>query len=95
MTALKDDFLEHKHQKQLAAVAAEVQTFEGPAWVNGGPDTAPSKRLIKALPCYRKTTHSFQGASRLGLSRLRQGCPHFNAWLNVLEERLGQLKQFA
>lgn len=56
----------------------------GPEGVNEGPDTAPSKRLLRLYPEYNKTQDGPEAVAYLGLDALRQACPHFNAWITRL-----------
>jgi len=64
---------------------------ENPEWIDDGPETAPSKRIIRELPAYRglKPTIGPQVAELIGLARIRELCPHFAQWLTQLEQ-LGQ-----
>ncbi|MFN7830737.1 MAG: DUF4276 family protein [Bacteroidota bacterium] len=47
----------------------------------------PSRRIIRYLPEYQKqkTTAGVITAEKIGLSLLRNRCPHFNDWINTLE----------
>jgi hypothetical protein len=65
-------------------------TFSSPEDIDDGPETAPSKRIEKLIPTYRKAVHGPQAARRVGLSGLRACCPHFGDWLSSLEARLSQ-----
>lgn len=58
-----------------------------PEDVDDGDQTAPSKRLIRAIPGYAalKEVAGPNIAAKIGLPRLRQACPHFNAWVTRLE----------
>jgi hypothetical protein len=67
--------------KQLAAALTSC----GPEDVNDNPLTAPSKRVLKAMPEYQKTFHGPLIACAIGLDAMRLACPHFNAWLSRLE----------
>lgn len=49
-------------------------------------DTAPSKRIQKLLPGYRKSQHGIIAARNIGLEAMRLACPHFNEWLTKLEQ---------
>jgi len=68
----------------VAALAAAVQAH-APEDINDGPLTAPSKRVLAVMPEYQKTFHGPLIACEIGLDTMRQACPHFNAWLNKLE----------
>jgi hypothetical protein len=56
--------------------------------INDGPDTAPSKRLLKYCPRYSKTNDGPLAIADLGLDRLRELCPHLNKWFEALDARL-------
>lgn len=58
-----------------------------PEEIDDGPDTAPSKRLIRAIPAYRnlKAIEGPKIAVRIGLQRLRARCPHLDGWIRRLE----------
>ena len=60
--------------------------------INDDAATAPSKRIEKLFPAYRKgsgiRSHAPIIVKRIGMEGLRQACPHFNEWIATLE-RLG------
>ncbi len=58
--------------------------FKTPEEINQGPETHPSKRLIKLFPNYRKPLFGSLIASRTGLQEIRNNCPHFNDWVTKL-----------
>ena len=68
--------------QQFRKVRSEFQTPED---INNGPETAPSKRVIQAYPGYRKVIEGTQAALAVGLRVMREQCPHFREWLDVLE----------
>ncbi|KQU80690.1 MULTISPECIES: DUF4276 family protein [unclassified Rhizobacter] len=68
--------------EQLQAAAAAHHTPED---INDSPHTAPSKRILQAMPAYQKKFHGPLIASEIGLDALRQACPHFGAWLTRVE----------
>jgi hypothetical protein len=59
--------------------------FATPEDIDEGPDTAPSKRIIRCCSAYQKAVHGPMVAQRIGLSDMRGQCPHFNQWLTWLE----------
>ena len=69
--------------KQLITIGSQ---HENPEHINDGPDTAPSKRILRLMPSYQKTFHGPLIATDIGLDALRRACPHFNAWLERLEQ---------
>lgn len=56
-----------------------------PEEINDGPNTAPSKRIMRLMPNYEKTFHGPLIAADTGLDVLRRSCTHFSAWLGRLE----------
>jgi hypothetical protein len=58
--------------------------------INDKPDTAPSKRIRKLYPNYRKgsgvNAHAYRIAQHIGVERIRQQCPHFDEWMTKLEQ---------
>lgn len=58
-----------------------------PELIDEGVDTAPSKRIIAAIPAYQHRKHSAgpEIVQEIGLEILRQACPHFGDWLTRLE----------
>lgn len=68
--------------KHFTGILAEV---DSPEEINDGENTHPAARLAARLPRYQKTLHGPLITGRLGLSRLRAACPHFDAWIARLE----------
>lgn len=64
---------------------AYAQAHATPEDINDSPLTAPSKRILSAMPAYQKTVHGPLIACDIGLDAMRAVCPHFNAWLQILE----------
>ncbi len=56
-----------------------------PEDVDDGPETAPSKWLLRHIPGYRKTLHGPDVTADVGLASLRRACPRLNAWVRGLE----------
>lgn len=71
----------------IARLATMVARFRSPEHVNDGSNTAPSKRLIRAIPEYegRKASAGPIVADKIGLPTLRSKCAHFADWLAKLE----------
>jgi hypothetical protein len=53
--------------------------------LNDSPETAPSKRLLRQIPGYRKSEDGPDAIELASLSRVRSQCPRFDAWLTGLE----------
>lgn len=77
---LADDDLEG-----LARLRAEIGPTP-PEDVNDGTDTAPSKRLERCIPGYRKTVHGPLTLEDATLSLLKTRCPRFGGWVTTLEK---------
>ena len=59
--------------------------FETPEHIDDDPLTAPSKRIQKLFPRYRKVQMGERAAKAITLDRIRAECPLFSAWLDRLE----------
>jgi hypothetical protein len=62
-----------------------VRRNTSPEDINDSPRTAPSKRILAAMPGYQKTFHGPLIACDIGLDAMRAACPHFDRWLNTIE----------
>lgn len=85
-----DTLLEQFPDGEAAGAPAELRAQVGkimPEDVNDGPTTAPSKRLIQAVPLYRslKAIAGPAIAASIGLPRIRYSCPHLDEWVSKLE----------
>lgn len=60
-------------------------SFATPEEIDDSPDTAPSKRIEKLIPGYRKPLSGTLAAQAIGLPRIRSECPHVSDWLGRLE----------
>ena len=59
--------------------------FKTPEDINDRSETAPSKRIAKLMPRYRKRLDGPKVASEIGIGTIRNECPRFGAWLSRLE----------
>lgn len=71
-----------RNQPAFQAICQSVATPED---INERPQFAPSKRIEQLFPGYQKTLHGPTTVNRIGLSAIRQRCPHFASWLTQLE----------
>lgn len=64
-----------------------ASAFASPELIDGGNETAPSKRIIKEIPEYKgmKASAGPIVAEKIGLVSLRSKCGHFGEWLDRLE----------
>lgn len=70
--------------RKLAAMSAN---HESPELIDEGEETAPSKRIIAAIPEYAhvKKSAAPMVARYIGLPAMREKCKHFADWLSRLE----------
>jgi hypothetical protein len=59
--------------------------YPNPELINEGKETAPSKRLEKQIPGYKKVVFANRIAQAIGLSAMRRKSPHFNDWITKPE----------
>lgn len=78
-----------EHDKAIEDLLAMVDGAN-PEEISDGPQTAPSKRIISRIPQYafQKAAVGPVVAEKIGLSRLRSKCRHFDQWLVQLERLL-------
>ena len=69
-------------EKEFTAIRESVAT---PEEINERSEWAPSKRIMRLFPSYRKTLHGPTVAGRIGLERIRAECAHFAWWVDQLE----------
>ena len=73
----------------IESLAAVRQRFATPEDINDSPTGAPSKRITRALPGYRKRLDGPLVARKAGLAKIREECPRFDEWLKRLEGLAG------
>ena len=69
----------------VAELRSIRSAFDTPEDINDNPATAPSKRIKRLIPRYRKTLHGPEVAQEVGLDGIRSQCPRFDAWVCRLE----------
>ena len=74
--------------KIVISLGDQAQKYESPEDINDSPQTAPSKRILAAMPNYQKTVHGPLIACAIGLDAMRVACPHFHKWLEKMETLL-------
>ena len=70
----------------IEALRREIGILQ-PEDIDEGPETAPSKRIIRHVPIYErnKIRVGAPAAAAIGLTTLRTKCHHFGDWLSRLE----------
>lgn len=77
----------------FSLLSRDISYFENivrikePEEINDSPNTAPSKRIIQKIPQYEftKPTNGIILAKKIGLEKMREKCPHFNGWIESIE----------
>lgn len=74
--------------KQIDCLKAELNKVGNPELVNDKPETAPSKRIIKAVEGGNKKLYNYDKpksgrdvTQNVGIDELRARCRHFDAWV--------------
>lgn len=78
-------------EKRCEQLAKDLQKAGNPELINNSPDTAPSKRIIKAIEGDKKTHYNYNKpktgkfvTKKIGVEKLRAECRHFNEWIEKL-----------
>ena len=74
-------------QESLDELQRIIDSYPTPEDINGGADTAPSKRLMRIFP-YEKTADGEMILEALDIDDIRGKCPRFNKWMVILEDGL-------
>ena len=74
---------QHKGIQQLTDMVKKEG--DNPELINDGYDTAPSRRIKKAIKGYNKISAGSIVAEAIGLDKMREKCRHFNDWVTRLE----------
>lgn len=80
---LKYDYFDPESERQIQQLYRETKNLP-PEDINHGTETAPSKRLLKAVD-YRKGDIVSEWLHAIGIDAIRQKCPHFSSWLKELQ----------
>ncbi|MDX9881365.1 MAG: DUF4276 family protein [Prolixibacteraceae bacterium] len=73
--------------KQIEGLKRQLDIHgNNPELINCNPETAPSKRLNKALSNYNKTKTGPMVTQNAGIDYLKGRCPHFKEWIEKIEQ---------
>ncbi len=84
------DILAEKNQMDISQIRRIIEAYENPEEINDDPAKTPSKQLKTLNSGYRKVAMGKMISEAIGIQVIRRQCPHFNNWL----ERLENLKGF-
>ena len=86
-------FSDVSHFKKIQNVGSKISEFEKiaaskqPEEINDLPNTSPANRIKAILNFYIKDIHGIIVAKSIGLDKMREKCPHFNEWIESIEQR--------
>jgi len=75
-------------KSMIPPLKAEVESFETPEHVNNSQQTAPSKRIEKYYPQYGKVIDGNLIADVIGIEKIKEKCPLFKGWIEMIEGEL-------
>lgn len=78
-------------EKRCRQLMHDLEEAGNPELINNSPDTAPSKRIIRAIEGNRKQYYNYNKpvtgkaiTKIIGIDRLRAQCRHFDEWIEKL-----------
>jgi hypothetical protein len=71
----------------LSELQSTFEQFSNPEMINNRPETAPSRRLSRIIKGYNKVVYGNILAEAIGLVKIRNKCPRFNAWIDKIENK--------
>lgn len=84
---LKYDYLEREDMARIDHLYEETKMIP-PEEINHGEETAPSKRLLRAVN-YHKGELVSEWLAMIGMDEIRKKCPHFSEWITKLQTLSG------
>ena len=78
------DVLQHNfmpYEIDIKELQEAADKYPNPELINDHPNTAPSKRLGRAICGYEKVLYGNLLAMDIGLEKIREKCPLFNEWI--------------
>lgn len=73
-----------KSEADIETLNDIILEFPNPEDIDNGPNTAPSKRLKKAIPGYDKVLYGIGMLQVIGMETILSKCPHFKEWIDKL-----------
>ncbi|MCA9242645.1 MAG: DUF4276 family protein [Phycisphaerales bacterium] len=72
--------------KRIQDLASECSAFATPEHINHGRDSHPKARIKRYFSDYDENVDGPALVGQVGVSAIRQRCPHFSEWLTKLEQ---------
>ncbi|MCR5762004.1 MAG: DUF4276 family protein [Treponema sp.] len=80
-----DILSESYFEYDIKPLRACLEEKKNPELINDGPETAPSKRIMRCIPDYDKATMGVSVLEKIGVEALCQTCRHFSEWIDKLK----------
>lgn len=80
------DIISAKEFTNIQELEETINAFENPELINDGPNTSPSKRLVRLIIGYNKIVYGAILAQEIGLKKIRTKAVRFNEWLSKIEK---------
>ena len=77
--------------QQITILKNAIEQHANPELINDGQETSPSRRLINTIPSYRKKLFGSFIPLVNGFDSILESCPRFNAWIQVLVQRMQEV----
>lgn len=77
-----------KNEADFTSLDHIIMEFPNPEDIDNGPDTAPSKRLKKAIPGYDKVLYGIGMLQTIGMETILAKCLHFKEWIEKIKNAL-------
>lgn len=84
ITKLEEAYFE----EDLTALKECVKAQSNPELINGGAETAPSKRIINCINCFDKANVGVDVLEKIGIENISGKCLHFAEWMKCIEVRI-------
>ena len=84
LSLLEDDYLNADDISAIRRLREETAGIP-PEEINNGAETAPSKRLLKAIH-YEKGATPVAWLEKITIDKIASCCPHFSAWIEKLSK---------
>lgn len=78
------EYIPNIPERNLTELHQTIESHPNPELLNDGAETAPSKRLTRLIPGYKKTLHGPLIADEIGIPRILAKCPRFNEWVQKI-----------
>ena len=81
---LKETYFEY----DLTVLEECVKKQGNPELINGGSETAPSKRILKCIKTFDKANVGVDVLAKIGVENIAKKCCHFSEWIKNIEMRI-------